>query len=137
MAGDFQRFIEQLLQDQFGGKKDRLAKAIGISGSAFWRQVSERDTLGLVACLRLARVAGVSPRRVLELAHKQEEADEIERVYGPEQPPLSDVDHHLLALPLDVKRGLLHTVEALDAARRRAHGPPGTSAARGRRASTG
>src|SRR5688500_15869889 len=87
MKGQFREFVEALIARPEFGSKLALAKAIGLTDSALWRQVEGNDTLGWDSCIRLAQAAGESPRRVLELAGKKDLADLIESAFGPPSEP--------------------------------------------------
>lgn len=78
---DFGEWIERLRVQRQATKKD-LAEATGLHPSTFSREV-KAGSLGWKPLLRLALVIGQSPSVVLRRAGKTEEADLIERCYGP------------------------------------------------------
>lgn len=116
MSTPFERYINKLVKEH--GTAGTIAKAIGMSLSAFSRGVRLEGSLGVDKLLRLAQWAGDDPSEVLRLAKKGDVADLIEQLYGTPRPPLSRVDDELTALPLDVKRQLLALVRGLTDTRR-------------------
>jgi hypothetical protein len=73
------KLIPKLVTD-FGGSKQKLAAAIGISPSGFSRLATTRPSLEV--CLRLASVTGENPSRVLRAAGYGDVADLLEELYG-------------------------------------------------------
>lgn len=96
MHESFKTFIDALTHQH--GTAGAVAKAIGMSLSAFSRGVRIEGSLGVDKCLRLAKWAGVSPSHVLRLANKGEVAELIEELYGREGEPLSGSERELLGL---------------------------------------
>lgn len=76
----FQQFVADLISKRFG-TATALADAVGMELSPFNRGV-RAGTLNLVNLLKLAQVAEEHPSTVLRLAHKAEEAELLERLYG-------------------------------------------------------
>lgn len=107
----FPQYIKGLIDRH--GTATVIADAIGMSLSAFQRNVNDRRTFGVAACLRLAEWAGDSPSTVLRLAGKGEEANLIERLYGKPSPALSATDRELLALDHAVKVQVVRLVKGL------------------------
>jgi hypothetical protein len=68
------------LVTQFGGSKGELAKAVGIRPSALSRFVHTPPNVE--TCLRLARVTGANPSRILRAAGRGDVADLLESLYG-------------------------------------------------------
>lgn len=87
---DFQGFIRRQIQRY--GTADALARAIGMSLSAFSRGVRNAGTLSVENLLRLAEETGTPASQVLTLAGKHEVAALIERLFGEDRDPLSGPD---------------------------------------------
>lgn len=66
---------------QYGGTKQELARAIGITPSAFSRLPHSAPSVEV--CLRLARATGANPDRVLRAAGREATADLLHALYGP------------------------------------------------------
>lgn len=123
MVDTFRSFIDDLTQ-RHHLTKGAVAKAIGLSLSAYSRGVRIEGTLGIDTCLRLAEWSGESPSRVLRLAQKAETAELIERLYGPAaaRSPLSGPDRELVGLwhelEPDAQKAISTLLHALAAAAR-------------------
>lgn len=89
---EFREFLETEAR-RFGNKKG-FAKAIGITPGRFSRLLRGEFSMEVVNCLRLAKVTGESPDRVLRLAKKSEIADLIQELYG--RPSLTGAQRALL-----------------------------------------
>lgn len=96
MADSFRTFINEQIAK--AGTAGNVAKAIGMSLSAFSRGVRLEGSLGVDKCLRLAEWSGESPTRVLRLAKKGEVAEVIERLYGSAREPQSAPERELTEL---------------------------------------
>lgn len=97
---DFERWINQVIVDRYGGVNQRLADAIDISLSVFLRS-KPRGSFGTETLLRLAVETGKPGSWVLRLAGKGETADLIESLYGPsaaKAAPLTAEERELLRL---------------------------------------
>lgn len=79
MADTFREFIEDLISRH--GTAGAIAKACGLTDSAFSRGVKKSGTLGVESLLHLARWSGTPPGRVLRLAGKRDIADLLEQLY--------------------------------------------------------
>jgi len=64
----------------YGGSKANLAKAIGITPSAFSRLANTPPSVEV--CLRLAHVTGENPSKILRAAGRGDIADLLETLYG-------------------------------------------------------
>lgn len=75
------------------GTQSALADAIGLTDSRLTKVLrGDSGGLGVLNCLRLAKVAGVAPSTVLRAAGKGDIADLIEDMYGKSATPLFSVD---------------------------------------------
>jgi plasmid maintenance system antidote protein VapI len=92
MPESFRAFIHGLVAKH--GSASAVAAQIGMSVSAFQRGVQNNGSLSVGACLRLAKLSGESPARVLRLAKKGDIVDLIEELFGPERDPLSDAERN-------------------------------------------
>lgn len=101
------------------GTQEAVAKALGVTSGSFFRQV-RNGTVGLEPLLKIARLRGEHPRRILELARKQDWADLLESVYGCPAEPISAADRELMNLPQQYKRSMLEGARALVATSDRA-----------------
>lgn len=83
MSSEFGQLLSRLVT-QYGGGKQDLAKAIGVTPSTFSRmlagQVPQKHTTDL--CLRLAHVTKTSASKALRAAGKAAIADLLEDLYG-------------------------------------------------------
>jgi hypothetical protein len=121
-------FFVQVLDGRFKGNKAKMAAAMGISPSAFGRQLT-LGSFGPEKCLRLAKAIGESPRVVLTSSGKQELADAIEDVYQVDPSKSSATDRQLMALPEDVKEYILQIAASLVKSAPQPRGRPRGSAA--------
>lgn len=96
MADSFRAFVNGVVEK--AGSASAVAAGIGMSVSAFQRSVHKNGSLGVGACLRLARFSGTSPSMVLRLARKGDVAELIENLYGPTREPISDEDREWLII---------------------------------------
>jgi plasmid maintenance system antidote protein VapI len=74
------RFVDRLIAEKFGTAHE-LAKAIGMSSSAFSHGVREEGTLSFENCVRLAVAIGERPSMILKLARKPEMAAIADRAF--------------------------------------------------------
>lgn len=82
MTTGFRRLLLDLVKT-YGGTKQDLAKAIGITPSALSHLLAHpTGTASTEVCLRLAAVTGTSASRVLRAAGKSAIADLLEDLYG-------------------------------------------------------
>lgn len=122
MAESFRTFVQGLVTEH--GTAGSVAKAIGMSLSAFSRGVRLEGTLGVEKCLKLAQWSGAAPSHVLRLAKKGEVADLIEDMYGPARSPVSEDERELTELwrdlepEPDARRAFFTLLRALAAATR-------------------
>lgn len=88
-ADDLHALLIRLV-DRYG-TQTALAKAIKITDSRLAKVLKgESGSLSVLNCLRLAKVAKLSPSQILRAAGKSEIAALIEHMYGPTaQPPLA------------------------------------------------
>jgi transcriptional regulator with XRE-family HTH domain len=79
----FRELLRELVT-QFGGTKQDLAKAIGITASTLSHFLRDHSTHvpSTEVCLRLAAVTGASASKVLRAAGKGDVADLIEDLFG-------------------------------------------------------
>jgi Helix-turn-helix. len=87
-AGDLQTLLQRLVEHY--GTQTALARAIKITDSRLAKVLKgDSGALNVLNCLRLARVANISPSQVLRAAGKGDVAALIEEMYGDSaQPPL-------------------------------------------------
>lgn len=125
VAETFRTYIQALVDRH--GTAGTIARAIGMSLSAFSRGVRIEGTLGVDKCLKLAEWAGDPPSRVLRLANKSEVADIIERLYGPERAPASGPERELVGLwrdtELEAQKAVCTLLRALVHAKHQQHRP--------------
>jgi len=96
MATRLIRLLEGVLHEQFGGVKQRLARAIGVTPSRLGRVMQGEFSLSVLSCLRLARVSGRDPGTVLQAAGKEDLASLLEALYGKAVTPLPTHEHDLI-----------------------------------------
>lgn len=90
-ANDLQTLLQQLV-DRYG-TQTALAKAIRITDSRLAKVLKgESGALSVLNCLRLAKVAGISPSQILRAAGKSEIAALIEDMYGETAQPHLEAD---------------------------------------------
>lgn len=78
---DLQAILTKLVERY--GTQTALAKAIGLTDSRLAKVLKgDAGTLSTLSCLRLAKVAGISPSQVLRAAGKSDVATLIEDMYG-------------------------------------------------------
>lgn len=103
-------FVDRLVNEQYG-TSGAIAKAIGMSLSAFSRGVRYEGTLGVDKLLKLAESSGNSPDLILTLGKKPDVARLIGRLYGPPRAPLSGADREFLNLwrstPAGIREAML------------------------------
>lgn len=106
----FGQWVEAVLNQRFGGVRERLAEAIGVTLTTLSRGI-ETGTLGADTLLRLALVTGRDASEVLRLAKKAEWAALIEECYG--QPrPVAPAIREIVAL---LEEGRLYMAPAIAA----------------------
>jgi len=85
-ANDLQTLLKRLV-DRYG-TQTALAKAIGITDSRLAKVLKgESGALSVLNCLRLAKVARMSPSQILRAAGKSDIAALIEDMYGESAQP--------------------------------------------------
>jgi hypothetical protein len=105
------------------GTQTAVAKAIGVTDSRLAKVLKpggDAGTLNVANCLRLAKLANLSPAHVLRAANKDDIADLIEELYGPAPPrkngpAVAPESRRLLLaweqLPREVRKEMLTIVE--------------------------
>ena len=88
-GGDLQTLLKRLV-DRYG-TQTALAKAIDITDSRLAKVLKgDSGAFNVLNCLKLARVANMSPSQILRAADKADIAELIEELYGESaQPPLT------------------------------------------------
>ena len=124
--------VEQL--PKFDHKRNRLAKAIGLTASRLTRVIKGEYSLDVANCLRLALAADLHPSTVLRTAGKQDVADLIERLYGPGKDALTAAQREVLDLWTEVdsakvRQAVVLTMRAHLEDREGRGGPPSRPAA--------
>lgn len=90
-ANDLQTLLKQLV-DRYG-TQTALAKAIKITDSRLAKVLKGNSgALSVLNCLRLAKVARMSPSQILRAAGKSEIAVLIENMYGESAQPMLSAD---------------------------------------------
>jgi len=90
-ANDLQTLLKRLV-DRYG-TQSALARAIGITDSRLAKVLKgESGALSVLNCLRLAKVAHMSPSQILRAAGKSDIAALIEDMYGESAQPLLQAD---------------------------------------------
>lgn len=102
MASPFADLLNDLAR-RYRSKK-AFADALGMSPSRLLRASKGEFAFDAVNCLKLARMTGESPTRILRAAGKEDLAGLIEELYGNARPSLSKdhrdlVDHFEQASP--------------------------------------
>lgn len=93
-VSEFREFLEAAARRY--ETKDAFAKALGITPGRLSRVLGGEHSLDVLNCLKLAKLTGESPSRVLRVAGKSAIADLIEGLYGPSAPALSPSQRELL-----------------------------------------
>lgn len=115
-VNDLQTLLTRLV-DRYG-TQTALAKAIGITDSRLAKVLKgESGALSVLNCLRLAKVAKMSPSQILRAAGKSDIAALIEDMYGESAQPVLTGDAAVRELwpdlspkAKDLLRGFLHEV---------------------------
>lgn len=90
-ASDLQTLLRRLV-DRYGTQA-ALAKAIGITDSRLAKVLKgESGALSVLNCLKLAKVAEMSPSQILRAAGKSDIAVLIEDMYGASAQPMLSTD---------------------------------------------
>ena len=109
-ANDLQALLKSLVKRY--GTQTALAKAIGITDSRLAKVLKgDSGALSVLNCLRLAKVAGMSPSQILRAAGKTEIAVLIENMYGESAQPVLSADEAVKEWWPDISekaKGLLH-----------------------------
>lgn len=97
--------------------KKAFARAIGITAGRLSRVLGGEHSLDVGNCLRLAKLIGEAPSRVLRVAGKGDIADLIEAQYGPGAKAVSPLEREFLdvwnALSERAREGLRLTMSEL------------------------
>lgn len=118
-ANDLQALLKSLV-DRYG-TQTALAKAIGITDSRLAKVLKgESGALSVRNCLRLAKVAHLSPSQILRAAGKSDIADLIEQLYGKSAQPALAADLAAPELAPKVREHLRAALRELDLSEKKA-----------------
>jgi plasmid maintenance system antidote protein VapI len=103
LVSDFTDFLASAAR-KFKTKQE-FAAAVGITAGRFSRLLRGEFSMEVVNCLRLAKVSGESPAKVLRLAGKSEIVDLIDELYA--RQPLTQAQRELIevwdAIPAEAR----------------------------------
>lgn len=78
---EFRRLLRELVQ-AYGGAKQDLARAIGVTPSTLSHLLARDGAPSVYVCLKLAQATGTSASKVLRAAKKEDIAELIEDLFG-------------------------------------------------------